>query len=243
MYYRPRFYRRNPYSFLTANRGSEEEGFGPGPGFYPGGFGGGWGSFIVGGLAGAFLASAFGNKNAQATQPVPAQATPVAISPVIQPVSVAQGGGYNYSPYGYMAPTTQLQEPKVQENDEDEELYPDFDEWKGKQPVKETHQVYTIPNQTPYMKVPTYQAGPMYYQGMAPAYQTVQQPMMAYQPQARSALNQGRWVTTDMVPYQEGDGSCCDASSSKGKPSSDTNHALLYDASSAKSTPLEERGQ
>ena len=162
MYYRPRFYRRNPYSFLTANRGSEEEGFGPGPGFYPGGFGGGWGSFIVGGLAGAFLASAFGNKNAQATQPVPAQATPVAISPVIQPVSVAQGGGYNYSPYGYMALTSQLQEPKVKEKDEDEELYPDFDEWKGKQPVKETHQVYTIPNQTPYMKVPTYQAGPMY---------------------------------------------------------------------------------
>lgn len=207
MYYRPRFYRRNPYSFLTANRGSEEEGFGPGPGFYPGGFGGGWGSFIVGGLAGAFLASAFGNKNAQATQPVPAQATPVAISPVIQPVSVAQGGGYNYSPYGYMAPTSQLQEPKVKEKDEDEELYPDFDEWKGKQPVKETHQVYTIPNQTPYMKVPTYQVGPMYYQGMAPAYQPVQQPMMAYQPQARSALNQGRWVTTDMVPYQEGQAS------------------------------------
>ena len=168
MYDRPRFNRRNPYSFLRGYRENHEGGFDPNfvPVPYPGEFGG-LGSFIVGGLAGAFLASAFGNKHDQAAHP--AQATTSSVQPVIQPVPVVQGMPYNYSPYGYMSPTSQLKEPKVKEKDDDEELYPDFDEWKGKQPVKETHQVYTIPNQATSNKMPTYQQAPMYQQ--VPVYQ------------------------------------------------------------------------
>ncbi|BEH90621.1 MAG: hypothetical protein HFE54_02400 [Turicibacter sp.] len=213
MYDRPRFNRRNPYSFLRGYRENHEGGFDPNfvPVPYPGEFGG-LGSFIVGGLAGAFLASAFGNKHDQAAHP--AQATTSSVQPVIQPVPVVQGMPYNYSPYGYMSPTSQLKEPKVKEKDDDEELYPDFDEWKGKQPVKETHQVYTIPNQATsnkmptyqqapmYQQVPVYQQAPVYYQPMMPAYQVMQQSMMPYPSRNGSA----RWITTDVSPYQESSG-------------------------------------
>ncbi|MBC9703066.1 MAG: hypothetical protein H9W83_11250, partial [Leuconostoc sp.] len=91
--------RRNPYSFLRGYRENHEGGFDPNfvPVPYPGEFGG-LGSFIVGGLAGAFLASAFGNKHDQAAHP--AQATTTSVQPVIQPVPVVQGMPYNYSPYG-----------------------------------------------------------------------------------------------------------------------------------------------
>ena len=119
MYDRPRFNRRNPYSFLRGYRENHEGGFDQNfvPVPYPGEFGG-LGSFIVGGLAGAFLASAFGNKHDQAAHP--AQATTSSVQPVIQPVPVVQGMPYNYSPYGYMSPTSQLKEPKVKEKDDDE---------------------------------------------------------------------------------------------------------------------------
>ena len=52
MYDRPRFNRRNPYSFLRGYRENHEGGFDPNfvPVPYPGEFGG-LGSFIVGGLA------------------------------------------------------------------------------------------------------------------------------------------------------------------------------------------------
>ena len=81
---------------------------------------------------GCFFGNAFGSKNAQAAQPVITQ-------PVVQPIPIAQPMPYGYSPYA--APqATQVQNQQGQKQkiisssavDEDEELYPDFDEWKGK---------------------------------------------------------------------------------------------------------------
>ena len=81
--YWPRSYRRIPYHLMRGYRGLDDgawDGDGCGPGGNCGGGGpwggfgfGGIGSFIIGGLTGAFLANAFGSKNAQAAQPVIAQ--------------------------------------------------------------------------------------------------------------------------------------------------------------------------
>ncbi|MFQ7546889.1 MAG: hypothetical protein ACLRLE_12920, partial [Turicibacter sp.] len=78
--YWPRSYRRIPYHLMRGYRGLDDgawDGDGCGPGGNCGGGGpwggfgfGGIGSFIIGGLTGAFLANAFGSKNAQAAQPV-----------------------------------------------------------------------------------------------------------------------------------------------------------------------------
>lgn len=160
--YWPRSYRTIPYYLMKGYRGFDEgflDGGGCGPGIDCGpgpgpGFGwGGIGSFIVGGLAGAFLASAFGSKNAQAA------AQPMMAQPVVQPVPVATPMPYGYAPYGYNgAQAIQSQNQQGQKQimiastpDQDEELYPEFDEWiKQKQPIKETHSVYTIPSQPGY---------------------------------------------------------------------------------------------
>lgn len=179
--YWPHYYRRIPYYLMRDYRGFDEGFFdgggcgpggdcGPGPG--PGvgdGFGwGGIGSFIVGGLAGAFLASAFGSKNAQAA------AQPAVAQPVVQPLPVATPMPYGYAPYGYNgAQAAQMQNQQGQKQiitsstqDEDEELYPEFDEWiKQKQPIKETHSVYTIPSQPVYGQQAVYQIPMTPYQG------------------------------------------------------------------------------
>ena len=225
--YWPHYYRRIPYYLMRDYRGFDEgffDGGGPGPG--PGvgdGFGwGGIGSFIVGGLAGAFLANAFGSKNAQAAAQ-PAIAQPVMAQPVVQPLPVATPMPYGYAPYGYNgAQAAQMQNQQGQKQiitsstqDEDEELYPEFDEWiKQKQPIKETHSVYTIPSQpvygqqavyqipmTPYQGAPyqgvSYQGAP--YQGASyqgAPYQLVQQGVASYPMPVG-----GRPMTTAMPYY------------------------------------------
>lgn len=168
-----------------------------------GGFGfGGLGSFIVGGLTGAFLASAFGSKNAQAAQPVVAQ-------PVVQPIPVAQPMPYGYSPYGYTPQATQVQNQQGQkqvisssEADEGDEVYPDFDEWKGKQPIKETHHVYTIPSQPTYVQPTNYQ---MPMTGMYPAGVTtypMSQQVVANYPMSQQAAAGYPVVQSGVTSYQ-----------------------------------------
>lgn len=182
--YWPRSYRKNPYNLMRGYRGFDDGFFdgggcgpggncGPGPGHWggDGGFGG-IGSFIVGGLAGAFLANTFGSKNAQAA-PQPVYPQPVYPQPVPQPIPYQAPMPYGYAPYGYNGPqAAQVQNQQGQKqiitsstSNEDEELYPDFDEWmKQKQPIKETHNVYTIPSQPVYNQQPTYQPQMMPYQ-------------------------------------------------------------------------------
>lgn len=215
--YWPRSYRRIPYHLMRGYRGLDDgawDGDGCGPGGNCGGGGpwggfgfGGLGSFIIGGLTGAFLANAFGSKNAQAAQPVIAQ-------PVVQPIPIAQPMPYGYSPYGSAPQAIQVQNQQGQKQiisssavDEDEELYPDFDEWKGKQPIKETHHVYTIPAQSTYVQPTTYQMPmtAMYPAGMTP-YPMAQQAVANY-PMVQSGVTSyqlptvGRPVTTAMPYY------------------------------------------
>ena len=65
--------------------------------------------------------------------------------------------------------------------DEDEALYPTFDEWSGKKPIKETHSVYTIPSSNPYMQPNTYQIpiNPNYVNA-TPTYQMPPQGVASY---------------------------------------------------------------
>ncbi|MDO4926277.1 MAG: hypothetical protein Q3980_11565, partial [Turicibacter sp.] len=179
---------------------------GPGPGVGDGFGWGGIGSFIVGGLAGAFLASAFGSKNAQAAAQ-PAIAQPVMAQPVVQPLPVATPMPYGYAPYGYNgAQAAQMQNQQGQKQiitsstqDEDEELYPEFDEWiKQKQPIKETHSVYTIPSQPVYGQQAVYQIPMTPYQGapyQGAPYQLVQQGVASY------PMSVGGRPMTTAMPY------------------------------------------
>ena len=141
--YWPRSYRRIPYHLMRGYRGLDDgawDGDGCGPGGNCGGGGpwggfgfGGIGSFIIGGLTGAFLATLV--QNAQAAQPVIAQ-------PVVQPIPVAQPMPYGYSPMALRHKQYKFKINKEKqvisssEVDEDEELDPDFDEWKEKNRLK-----------------------------------------------------------------------------------------------------------
>ena len=206
--YWPRTYGKVPSYVMRGYRGFDE-GFYDGGGCGPdgncasGGFGfGGIGSFIVGGLAGAFLANAFNNKQVQAAPPVSPQ--PVIAQPVFQPIPVNQPLPYGYPSYENMPSMAQIQNQQGQkqiiysnEIDEDEALYPTFDEWSGKKPIKETHSVYTIPSQNTYLQPNTYQIPPMnptYLNGI-PAYQMVPQGIASYPLQSVN-----RPITT-VMPY------------------------------------------
>ncbi|MDE5977243.1 MAG: hypothetical protein K2G70_02090 [Turicibacter sp.] len=215
MFYRPRFWRWNPANLVNGYRGFNEgsgvgDGMGMGPGgpggFGPGGgFGGGLGSFIFGGIAGAVLANIFDSKHTQSSQ----QVTPTSSQPVVHPVPVTQPMPYMYVPYGYAPQMSQVPSSSSQASQEtsevkEEENYPDFDEWKGKQPVKETHHVYTIPTTSVYPQPMPYQV-PMYNTMNMSNYQMVQPIIMNQSvPQSMATSYQVSSATrpaTMVMPY------------------------------------------
>lgn len=202
--YWPRTYQKVPSYTMRGYRGFDDGGgCGPDGNCTGGGFGfGGIGSFIVGGLAGAFLANTFNNKQVQAAPPVSAQ--PIIAQPVFQPIPVSQPLPYGYPSNNNMPTITQVQNQQGQkqmiysdEMDEDEALYPTFDEWMGKKPIKETHSVYTIPSQNTYIQPNAYQVpmSPNYLNGV-PTYQMTPQGVASYPLQSVN-----RPITTAMPYY------------------------------------------